>query len=85
MPATFSAATRRAQARRAQQIAATFHDLERLHHYQVCCAKYSPLAIQKAFRKARNAAPARRKKSRAALFFYLVKHYAHHTTDHSLA
>jgi hypothetical protein len=64
----------------ARQIAETFHDLDRLRSYDVCCQKYPPPLIQQAFKDALNIPEAQIKKSRAAIFFYLVKRYAHQTS-----
>lgn len=65
----------------ARQIAETFQDLNCLHSYIVCCRKYSPAIVMKAYQDAKSFPQARIKKSRAALFFYLVKHYAHQAPD----
>jgi hypothetical protein len=67
----------------ARHIAQTFHDLDCLRSYIVCCGKYSPAIVQRAFKDAQSVPQARIKKSRAALFFYLVKHYAHQAPDNS--
>jgi hypothetical protein len=45
-----------------------------LHH----CRKYPLETIQKAFAEARSIPDDQIKKSRAAVFFYLVNYYAHH-------
>lgn len=65
----------------ARQIAETFQDLHCLRSYIVCCQKYPQSAVRKAYQDARSFPEARIKKSRAALFFYLVKHYAHQAPD----
>lgn len=61
----------------AQTIAAVLHDSESLGKYIVCCRKYPAPIIQKALRTAQAIPEAKVKKSRAALFFYFVKKYAH--------
>lgn len=65
----------------ARQIAESFQDLSCLRSYIVCCRKYSPSVVSRAFQAARSFPQARIKKSRAAIFFYLVKHYAHQAPD----
>lgn len=67
----------------ARQIAETFQDLNCLRSYIVCCRKYPTAIVSRAFQAARSFPQARIKKSRAALFFYLVKHYAHQAPDNS--
>lgn len=67
----------------ARQIAETFGDLDRLRSYDICCRKYPLALIQRAFRDALNVPEAQIKKSRAAIFFYLVKRYAHQTSNNS--
>lgn len=67
----------------ARSIAAAFQDTSCLRQYLVCCRKYPPAVVQKAFQDARSFPPAQIKKSRAAIFFYLVKHYAHQASYHS--
>lgn len=61
----------------ARQIAESFQDLNCLRSYIVCCQKYPPAIVERAYQDARSFPQARIKKSRAAIFFYLVKHYAH--------
>lgn len=67
----------------AHNIAAAFDDTDCLRQYLVCCRKYPPAVVQKAFQDARSFPPAQIKKSRAAIFFYLVKHYAHQAAYNS--
>ena len=67
----------RNQAPVAHHIARAFDDLDRLHNYVVCCQKYPLAVVWKAFKDAQNVPEAKIKKSRAAIFFYLVKQYAH--------
>lgn len=67
----------------ARRIAETFNDLGCLRSYLICCRKYPATIIERAFRDARSIPQARIKKSRAALFFYLVKHYVHQAPDNS--
>jgi hypothetical protein len=62
----------------AQALAAALGDTEALGKYVNCYRKYPPHVIQKAWRAAQAIPAAKIKKSRAALFFYLVKKYAHH-------
>jgi len=61
----------------AYSIAETFNDKDQLKLYLTYCKKYPCHIIQRAFGEARNVPDARIRKSRAALFFYLVKQYAH--------
>jgi hypothetical protein len=63
----------------AQSIAQALNDTEPLGRYVVCCRKYPEHVIQKALRAAKAIPEAKIKKSRAALFFYFVKKYAHQT------
>jgi len=58
-------------------IADTFNDLGRINLYITYCKKYSPEVIHKAFSEAKNFPEERIKKSRVAIFFYLLKTYAH--------
>jgi hypothetical protein len=67
----------------ARRIATAFHDTDCLRQYQICCRKYPAAVVQKAFQDARSFPPAQIKKSRAAIFFYLVKHYAHQASYNS--
>lgn len=61
----------------ALHIAESFRDLERLRSYVICCRKYPPAVIDRAFNEAQSFPQAQIRKSRAAIFFYLVKRYAH--------
>lgn len=67
----------------ARHIAESFHDLERLRSYVICCRKYQPTIIKRAFIEAQNFPQAQIRKSRAAIFFYLVKQYAHQAPNNS--
>lgn len=75
-----SSPTQKRQDRLALQLAEAFHDTEHLRNYLICCRKYSPDVIQKAFAAARTIPEARIKKSRTAVFFYFIKRYAHKTS-----
>jgi hypothetical protein len=61
----------------AQLIAQTFNDEEKLKMYRTYCKKYSLSLIERAFAEARSYPADHIKKSRAAIFFYLIKQYAH--------
>lgn len=65
----------------AHTLAAALDDATSIDKYAVCCRKYSEQLIYKALGAAKAVPAAKIKKSRAALFFYLVKQYAHHTHD----
>lgn len=60
-----------------QLIARTFNDEGKLQLYRTYCKKYSLNLIERAFAEARSYPTDRIKKSRAAIFFYLIKQYAH--------
>lgn len=66
----------------ARTIAETFQDEARLQHYLVFCRKYPLTILLKAFAHAKHYPQANIKKSRAAIFFYLVKRYAHQAPRH---
>jgi hypothetical protein len=61
----------------AVMIAAAFNDEEKIGLYVVYCKKHSHEVIQRAFAEAQNFPEEKIKKSRVALFFYLLKRYAH--------
>lgn len=63
----------------AQIIAADLQDTESLRKYVIYCRKYPGHIMQKAWGAAKTVPTEKIKKSRAALFFYLLKKYAHHT------
>jgi hypothetical protein len=58
-------------------IADTFNDLAQVKIYINYCKKYPLRVIHRAFSEAKGFPEERIKKSRAAIFFYLVKTYAH--------
>lgn len=63
----------------AQTLAVSLNDISALDKYLACCRKYPERLIYKAIGTAKATPAEKIKKSRAALFFYLVKKYAHHT------
>jgi hypothetical protein len=58
-------------------IAETFNDVGQIKLYTNYCKKYPLILIQRAFAEAKSFPEERIKKSRAAIFFYLLKTYAH--------
>jgi hypothetical protein len=64
-------------------IAETFNDLGRIKLYLNYCKKYPLALIQRAFAEAKSFPEERIKKSRAAIFFYLLKTYAHQANQDS--
>jgi hypothetical protein len=66
----------------AQMIANAFQDRDQLPMYVRYCTKYPPAVIERAFADARSVPEAQIRKSRAAIFFFLVKTYAHQSPDH---
>lgn len=60
-------------------VATALDDAAAVGKYLVCFQKYPEQAIERALREAKSIPAERIKKSRAALFFYLVKKYAHRT------
>jgi hypothetical protein len=64
-------------------IAKAFNDLDQINLYSNYCKKYSLRVIFKAFSEAKSFPKERIKKSRAAIFFYLVKTYAHKASQDS--
>jgi hypothetical protein len=67
----------------ASMIAESFSDLQRIKLYSNCCKKYPLRIVLTAFSEAKAFPEVRIKKSRAALFFYLVKTYAHQVHQNS--
>lgn len=63
----------------AYRIALTFNDTTNNQAYIAYCKKYPIEVIQQAFIQARELPEEKVKKSRSALFFYLVKKYAPET------
>lgn len=63
----------------AHTLAAALNDIASLDKYRACCGKYPECLIYKALDTAKATPTKKIKKSRAALFFYLVKKYAHQT------
>jgi len=61
----------------AYTVAETFNDTDHLKLYLTYCQKYASHIIQRAFAEARSVPDEQIKKSRTALFFYLIKKYAH--------
>ena len=64
-------------------IADAFNDLAQIKLYVIYCKKYPLETIQRAFAEAKGYPEARIKKSRAAIFFYLLKTYAHQSYENS--
>lgn len=60
----------------AQTIAQEFNDLDRLTFYRRCLKKYSLHIVYRAYAEAKATPAAEIKKSRQALFHYLIKKYA---------
>jgi hypothetical protein len=58
-------------------IAQAFNEPERVKLYHIYCRKYPLAVIHRAFAEARSLPQTSIKKSRAAVFFYLAKRYAH--------
>jgi hypothetical protein len=58
-------------------IAEAFNDLGQIKLYITYCKKHPLNIIYRAFSEAKNFPEERIKKSRAAIFFYLIKIYAH--------
>ncbi|OLE55411.1 MAG: hypothetical protein AUG51_02840 [Acidobacteria bacterium 13_1_20CM_3_53_8] len=69
----------------AQTIAQEFKDLEHVTRYLQCCKKYPHFIVYRAYAEAKAMPTEQIRKSRQALFFYLLKKYAHernHNTVH---
>lgn len=60
----------------ARSIAEDFGDLDNLPTYQMHCRKYAEEIIRKAHKHTLSVPPDKVKRSRLALFIYLVKKYA---------
>ncbi|MCK4351823.1 hypothetical protein KAW65_00255 [candidate division WOR-3 bacterium] len=60
----------------AERIAKTFKDEENLSYYETLCERYSEDLINLAFREVKKIPSSKIRKSRGALFTYLVKKYA---------
>jgi DNA primase large subunit len=58
-------------------IAEAFNDEEQINLYLIYCKKYPDEIIQRAFAAARDFPEEKIRKSRAAIFFYLIKRYTH--------
>ena len=61
----------------AQTIAQAFNDTEQISLYLNYCKKYPLALVLRAYAEAKSIPPAQIKKSRAAIFFYLIKKYGH--------
>ena len=61
----------------AQAIAESFTDQQHLSRYQQACKKYPLAILYRAYAEARSIPKEQVRKSRAAIFFYLIKRYAH--------
>ena len=64
----------------AQTIAEEFQDEAHLNRYLICVKKYSLALVYRAFAEAKAIPEQQIKKSRSALFFYLVKKHAHESS-----
>lgn len=64
-------------------IADAFNDLAKIKLYVIYCKKHPLTVIHRAFTDAKAYPEARIKKSRAAIFFYLLKIYAHQPNKNS--
>jgi hypothetical protein len=64
-------------------IADAFNDLSQIKLYVTYCKKHPLAVIHRAFSEAKGYPEARIKKSRAAIFFYLLKTYAHQANENS--
>jgi hypothetical protein len=67
----------------AVMIAESFNDLSQVKLYITYCKKYPLNIIHRAFSEAKNFPVEKIKKSRAAIFFYLIKTYAHRPDQNS--
>ena len=65
----------------ALMIADAFDDLAQIKLYVTYCKKHPLTIIERAFAEAKAYPEARIKKSRAAIFFYLLKTYAHQSYE----
>jgi hypothetical protein len=64
-------------------IADAFNDLGQINLYVTYCKKHPLTIIHRAFSETKSYPEARIKKSRAAIFFYLLKTYAHKSYENS--
>ncbi len=64
-------------------IADAFNDLGQIKLYVIYCKKYPLSVIHRAFSEAKAYPEARIKKSRVAIFFYLLKTYAHQKSENT--
>ena len=64
-------------------IAESFNDLSQVKLYNNYCKKYPLNIIYRAFSEAKSFPKEKIKKSRAAIFFYLIKTYAHRSDQDS--
>jgi len=62
-------------------IAESFNDRDQIKLYLTYCKKYPLNTIYRAFSEAKNYPEEKIKKSRAAIFFYLLKTYAHRSNQ----
>lgn len=67
----------------AQLIAQTFNVEADIKRYQNVCRKYALRVVWRAFAEAKSVPASQIKKSRPALFFYLLKKYSHEQKNHS--
>jgi hypothetical protein len=67
----------------AYMIAESFNDLGHVNLYITYCKKYPLNLIYRAFSEAKNFPEEKIKKSRAAIFFYLMKTYVHRPNQNS--
>jgi len=65
----------------AREIAETFGDEKNLSYYKVICENYSLDIIHRAFGVVKNVPQKKIKRSKGALFTYLVKQYAQEKTN----
>jgi hypothetical protein len=68
----------------AHTIAQDFNDLEHLTNYLRCCKKYPQYLIYRAYAEAKALPEARIRKSRPAIFYYLINKYAHERKQNSV-
>lgn len=69
----------------AHTIAQELDDPEHVSLYRQYCKKYPLAIIYRAYAEAKSIPPEQIRKSRAAIFFYLIKKYAHerkHNSSH---
>lgn len=61
----------------AHTMAQTFNDSERVNLYLNCCKRYPLSLVYRAYAEAKSIPLDQVRKSRAAIFFYLIKKYSH--------